>query len=99
MSGWTSPTHVFLLGFVILVWIAPIFVAQRVGKRKSRAGWAWGLLLGWIGVIIVAVLSDKNTDSARQREVADLEAEIRLAELRKRQAELVADSSKTESRG
>jgi RNA polymerase subunit RPABC4/transcription elongation factor Spt4 len=39
-----------------IFWFAPIFVGQQIGKGKGRAGWAWGLLLGWLGVIIVAVL-------------------------------------------
>ena len=53
-----------------------------------------GLVLGWIGVIIVACLSDNNPKTvaltATQREVAELEAEVKLAELRKRQAALSA---------
>jgi len=49
------------VAFVVVFWIAPIVVGHQIGKRKGRAGWAWGLLLGWIGVIIVAVLSPRNT--------------------------------------
>jgi hypothetical protein len=44
-----------------IFWIAPIFVGQQIGSRKGRAGWAWGLLLGWIGVIIVAAMSPTDT--------------------------------------
>ena len=79
---------------IAIFWIAPIFVGHKLGAPKNRAGWAWGLLLGWIGVIIVACLSDKNPKvtamTERQREVAELEAEIKLAELRKQHAALVS---------
>ena len=42
---------------IAVFWIAPIFVGHAIGKPKGRTGWAWGLLLGWLGVIIVALLS------------------------------------------
>ena len=45
-----------ILVFVLFFWVAPVFVGQKVGETKNRAGWAWGLLLGWLGVIIVACL-------------------------------------------
>jgi hypothetical protein len=41
---------------IALFWVLPAFVGYRIGLGKNRAGWAWGLLLGWIGVIIVACL-------------------------------------------
>ena len=79
-----------LLFFAAIFWVAPIFVGHKLGTPKNRAGWAWGLLLGWIGVLIVACLSDKNpqsvTLSAKQHELAELEADLKIAELRKRQA-------------
>jgi hypothetical protein len=40
----------------LLFWGGAIFVGHKVGEPKHRAGWLWGLLLGWIGVIIVACL-------------------------------------------
>src|SRR5262245_33008671 len=42
---------------VALFWVGPIFVGHDYGKRKGRAGWAWGLFLSWIGVIVVARLA------------------------------------------
>lgn len=45
-----------VLIFVVIAWILPIFVGSAIGKPKNRPGWAWGLLLGWLGVIIVALL-------------------------------------------
>jgi Protein of unknown function (DUF2510) len=40
----------------LLLWGGAILVGHKIGEPKGRAGWAWGLLLGWIGVIIVACL-------------------------------------------
>lgn len=85
-----------LLVFALIFWVAPIFVGHKIGAPKNRAGWAWGAILGWIGVLIVACLSDVNPHgtaktaslTAKQHEVAELEADVKLAELRKRQAAL-----------
>jgi TM2 domain-containing membrane protein YozV len=82
-----------LLIFVAVFWVLPIFVGHRIGAPKGRQGWLWGLLLGWIGVIIVACLSDKTGLTAKQRQVAELEADLKLAELQKRQAELSQHSN------
>jgi hypothetical protein len=86
------------LVFIGIFWIAPIFVGHKIGAPKNRAGWAWGLLLGWIGVIIVACLSNRDPQiaaqdialTAKQREVKELEAEVRLAELTARKEALLA---------
>jgi hypothetical protein len=76
--------------FIAVFWVAPVFVGLMIGQPKKRAGWAWGLLLGWLGVIIVACLSEKKPQvtaqdihfAAKQREVEQLETDIRLAELK-----------------
>ena len=48
--------------FVIVVWVAPVFVAAWLGGRKGRSlAWLWGRLLGWLGVLIVALLSDRRS--------------------------------------
>jgi hypothetical protein len=39
-----------------IMWIVPIFVAVSQGRAKRREGWAYGLFLGWLGVIILALL-------------------------------------------
>jgi hypothetical protein len=78
-----------MAGVFLVLWLVAIMVGQVIGAPKHRAGWAWGLLLGWIGVIIVACLSDASPEvaklTAKQREVAELEADLRLEELRRRQ--------------
>lgn len=56
-----SDTFFFLIGmFVFVMWVLPIVVAQNMGGEKNRRdGWAWGFLLGWIGVGLIAVLPKK----------------------------------------
>ena len=42
------------------LWIAPIVVTNRMGKRKGHTyAWVWGALLGWIGVLIEWMRSDR----------------------------------------
>lgn len=41
--------------FVLLFWVAPVFVGHKIGAPKGRRGWLYGLF-GWIGVIIIACL-------------------------------------------
>jgi hypothetical protein len=55
------------LGIVVIAifWIAPVVAAYMIGNRRGRTyGWVWGLLLGWIGVLIVAVLPRKGVGTA-----------------------------------
>ncbi len=40
----------------IVLWVIPIFVAYSMGKAKNRSGVTYGILLGWLGVIILALL-------------------------------------------
>lgn len=42
-----------------LIWVLPIFVAASIGNPKGRAGWLYGILLGWLGVLLVALLPPK----------------------------------------
>jgi hypothetical protein len=50
-----------LIVFTVIFVVLPIWIGQMIGGPKGRAGWAWGLLLGWLGVLIVAVLGSKST--------------------------------------
>jgi len=45
-----------VLLFLCIFWVIPIVLAERIARGKNRTGWAWGLLLSWLGVLIVAVL-------------------------------------------
>lgn len=50
------------VGGAIFFFIIPIFVAVSQGRAKDRAGLAYGILLGWIGVIILAFLPPRTGD-------------------------------------
>ena len=49
-----------ILVAAIILWIVPIFVAHSIGKAKNRPGTLYGLLLGWLGVIILALLAPRR---------------------------------------
>jgi hypothetical protein len=65
-----------LLGAIIL-WVIPIFVGISIGRSKGRAGWAYGLFLGWIGVLILALLSPVKDSSTGFRECPFCKEQIR----------------------
>ena len=46
---------------IAVMWGLPIVIGQMIGGPKGRMGWLWGLLLGWIGVLIVALLGPKSS--------------------------------------
>lgn len=46
-----------VLASVLILWVVPIFVARSQGRAKNRDGIWYGLLLGWVGVLVLAVLS------------------------------------------
>jgi hypothetical protein len=48
--------------WAIVLWVIPIFVAIPQGRAKDRAGLAYGLFLGWIGVVILAFLPPRMGD-------------------------------------
>ncbi len=47
-----------MIFMVLIFWVAPIFVAGSLGRTRGRylLGFVLGIVLGWIGVIIIAVL-------------------------------------------
>ena len=45
---------------IAVLWVLPIFIASSMGKPKGREGWMYGILLGWLGVLLLAALP-KNT--------------------------------------
>jgi hypothetical protein len=55
-----------LVGAVI-VWIIPIFVAHSIGRSKRRHGFWYGFLLGWIGVLIVALLPARPEETLAEQ--------------------------------
>jgi hypothetical protein len=72
------------LGFIAVAYVLPIFVGYAIGESKGRRGWLWGLLLGWIGVIVVACLKTRR----EKRDTRPSGEDQRWAELVRRQAEL-----------
>lgn len=51
-----------------ILWIVPIFVAVAQGRGKNRAGFAYGFFLGWLGVIILALLPVRSPDERDLRD-------------------------------
>jgi drug/metabolite transporter (DMT)-like permease len=42
----------------------PIYVANRLGEARGRRGqWIWGVVLGWIGVLVVLLRPTKDAPS------------------------------------
>jgi len=72
-------------------WVAAIWLSQHIATGKGRSnGWVWGVLLGWIGVLICALRSPVNqvaSLSPAEQEVRELEAKVRIRELNKQLAE------------
>ena len=40
----------------VVAYVLPFFVARRIGVRKGRRWFWYALFLGWIGVLILALL-------------------------------------------
>jgi hypothetical protein len=72
------------LVFGLISWGAAMAVAHKLGHSRNRTGWLWGFWLGWLGVIILACMQNKATASltATEQQVRELEAQVRLRELR-----------------
>jgi hypothetical protein len=50
------------LVFIAVFWITPVIVAKSIGDGKGRtSGWVWGLVFGWLGVLVVALQSPART--------------------------------------
>jgi hypothetical protein len=48
--------------WMFVVWILPIGITISIGKARNRLnGWAYGLFLGWIGVLTIYVLPPKES--------------------------------------
>ena len=63
-----------ILALVFL--ILPAIVADGMGHRRNRTGWPYGLLLGWLGVLILSCTS--TLPSVAEMQVRQLEAQHRL---------------------
>ena len=70
----------------VVWWALPIAVANGLGHRRNRKGWEYGLLLGWLGVLILSCTS--YLPSPAEIQVRELEAQQKLNELRRIEAKL-----------
>jgi hypothetical protein len=52
----------------IVFWLIPILIAHAIGKPKHRAGALYGIFLGWVGVIAVALLPPKQAMTLEELE-------------------------------
>ncbi len=59
---------VFVLLIIVFLEILPLWVSVHLGHQKgyNLAGWLLGLFLGWIGVIILAILKPSADAERRQ---------------------------------
>lgn len=69
-----------IIGAVIL-WIVPVFVANAQGKAKNRAGVLYGLLLGWLGVLVLAVLHPHPDTLHSGGQLADADHQLATAKV------------------
>jgi len=52
LAAWNTTLGV-IVGLVLLL---PIVIAINLGVSRDRKGWMWGLFLGWLGVLILAIM-------------------------------------------
>lgn len=45
-----------------LLWLLPIVIAIELGESRDRTGWKWGLFLGWLGVLILAIMRPRPSE-------------------------------------
>jgi uncharacterized membrane protein len=65
MEAITGITAIFVLMGL------PILITWRMGEKKGRNGIWWGILLGWVGVVLLALnLPPKREKRATERTVA-----------------------------
>jgi len=44
------------VSYLVVAWLAPVFIAWRIGIRKRRRyGYWWGILGSWVGVLLIAL--------------------------------------------
>jgi hypothetical protein len=42
-------------GVVVVFFVIPVLITWMMGRRKHRHGIWWGLILGWVGVLLLAL--------------------------------------------
>jgi hypothetical protein len=59
LFAWATGGTVMLV--LSLIWLLPIVISIELGKSRDRMGWMWGLFLGWLGVLILAIMRPVST--------------------------------------
>jgi hypothetical protein len=44
-----------IAGVIAVFYVVPVLLTWWMGRRKQRSGIWWGLLLGWLGVLLLAL--------------------------------------------
>lgn len=58
---------VFWIVALLIFWVAPIIVTGYWGNQRGQQyAWLWGLLLGWVGLLGVLLVGDKNQPTGGQ---------------------------------
>lgn len=67
-TGWQPLSILYLAVASFFLWILPVVVASAVGHHKGRLalGVVLGIFLGWIGVIIIAVIPPTRAERLRR---------------------------------
>jgi hypothetical protein len=68
----------------VIAYVLPFFVARRIGVRKSRRWFWYAFFLGWLGVLILAVLGPSRWASSGSTYHVPPEIARRQAAQRKR---------------
>ena len=79
------------INVILVFWGLPMSVGALVASSKGRrGGWAWGLLLSWPGVLILALQPNQTPQhvarTEEQTQMAETEAEVHVREFRNREA-------------
>lgn len=82
-----APWHVLLLLMLLIFWVGPWVVGGVVGNRKGHMGLGivLGVLLGWIGVIIIAFVRPTQAELLRRERERTLAQRQAFAQFRPQQ--------------
>src|SRR5882762_9649363 len=74
-STWERRAHMGFFLFIVLIlvfWVVPILITRWMGNAyEMRNAWLWGLLLGWLGVIVLLFRIPFKTTSMTRRAMKD----------------------------
>ena len=59
--------------WIVVWWVLPVWVCVARAEERSRNGWAWGLLFGWLGVLMIFALPARKPSRKHVATRADLD--------------------------